>query len=545
MDEFSGMNYRDLQKLAKTAGVKANLPKAELLQALRDHAANASILTDDEDPPIEDIPQSDKKERNSEGKLNTTFDKESTDDNKEGEDVLNRTFDKDEDSVTNQPRRSSTRRLTTEKVETARVANETKNSPAPRKRSSVNNQKDPEPMSIPAVTSEKKKTPSRKSTPNARRISQIINERARTPRTSSAGKIVKPKGKFTPKVSTPRSAVKASATKNNTPGSKKKAVGGTNIPRFVKYARKVPDFSKIHAKEFNKMESLDQYMDKKKKRIENTIEDQRIQKAKQLGDEHNKLMEKMRARAGFVPSVTSTSKLNFNFGGTKTPGKGEPFKFTASAAPAQGTSKSAHDEKVQAVKKKPERAQIDVKNTTKSKRARVVKPVPTPANKAPGTATKSIKTKEIVPKAQVNPASAVKAKPIKNEKAKVEMTPARAAGGVGKATKVTPSRTGGKAVPRTPASVALGNITNRSVNCAPTPGSSRKQNAFDLKASLAKPLGYKPHTGKLPTFGEKKKVTELRNVTTKDVMDRARNIIKGVRMNKRAALLLQNRNIAE
>ena len=48
MDEFSKMNYRDLQKLAKTAGVKANLPKAELLKALRDHAAHASLLSDDE-----------------------------------------------------------------------------------------------------------------------------------------------------------------------------------------------------------------------------------------------------------------------------------------------------------------------------------------------------------------------------------------------------------------------------------------------------------------------------------------------------------------
>ena len=41
------------------------------------------------------------------------------------------------------------------------------------------------------------------------------------------------------------------------------------------------------------------------------------------------------------------------------------------------------------------------------------------------------------------------------------------------------------------------------------------------------------------------KVTEMRNVTAKDLMDRTRNIIKGVRMNKRAALMLQNRNIDE
>ena len=37
----------------------------------------------------------------------------------------------------------------------------------------------------------------------------------------------------------------------------------------------------------------------------------------------------------------------------------------------------------------------------------------------------------------------------------------------------------------------------------------------------------------------------MRNVTAKDLMDRTRNIIKGVRMNKRAALMLQNRNIDE
>ena len=34
MSSFAGMNYRDLQKLAKTAGVKANLPKADLIKAL-------------------------------------------------------------------------------------------------------------------------------------------------------------------------------------------------------------------------------------------------------------------------------------------------------------------------------------------------------------------------------------------------------------------------------------------------------------------------------------------------------------------------------
>ena len=37
----------------------------------------------------------------------------------------------------------------------------------------------------------------------------------------------------------------------------------------------------------------------------------------------------------------------------------------------------------------------------------------------------------------------------------------------------------------------------------------------------------------------------MRSVATKDVIERTRNIIKGVRMNKRAALMMQNRNIDE
>ena len=45
---------------------------------------------------------------------------------------------------------------------------------------------------------------------------------------------------------------------------------GTNIPRFVKFARKAPDFTKLHEKQFKKMEGLDSYLEKVEKRSEVT-----------------------------------------------------------------------------------------------------------------------------------------------------------------------------------------------------------------------------------------------------------------------------------
>ena len=48
-DSFKTMSYRDLQKLAKTAGVKANLPKADLIRALEGNASSLDEESADED----------------------------------------------------------------------------------------------------------------------------------------------------------------------------------------------------------------------------------------------------------------------------------------------------------------------------------------------------------------------------------------------------------------------------------------------------------------------------------------------------------------
>ena len=171
---------------------------------------------------------------------------------------MNVTFEKEEDQ-TKDKRRSSVRLLSADNLLKENIAKETENSPALRKSSSK--AKEPEPVLVP--------TPKRKSVgAGAKRVSEL-KERSNTPRISR-GRISKP---GTPKCPTPRGIASA---KKPTPGSKKKTLPGTNIPRFMKYARKVPDFSKLHERQFKKMESLDQVMEKKNKRIESNVEDQRV-----------------------------------------------------------------------------------------------------------------------------------------------------------------------------------------------------------------------------------------------------------------------------
>ena len=50
--------------------------------------------------------------------------------------------------------------------------------------------------------------------------------------------------------------------------------------------KKVPDFAKLHAKEFGKMDSIDVYLSKKKDRSARSVAKERFEKAREITREH-------------------------------------------------------------------------------------------------------------------------------------------------------------------------------------------------------------------------------------------------------------------
>ena len=89
MEDLQNLKYKDLQKLAKAAGIKANSPKAELIKALQE-ADGQNNIADDEEPQTITEPEilGDNVDVEVQNKINETFEKENS--------VLNVTFDKED-----------------------------------------------------------------------------------------------------------------------------------------------------------------------------------------------------------------------------------------------------------------------------------------------------------------------------------------------------------------------------------------------------------------------------------------------------------------
>ncbi|XP_020602941.1 nucleolar and spindle-associated protein 1-like [Orbicella faveolata] len=280
------------------------------------------------------------------------------------------------------------------------------------------------------------------------------------------------------------------------------------IPRFVQFlnkdssavqTNKTPDakWNKIHQSQFEKMDSIDIYLEKKRKRMEGF--NQPLKRAKSTGA--TRKSQGKPAEVTFKPTVTSLDKSStFVFGSPVAkpffqPGNRQTRVTIATAAATSGKK-------------------------LKLKSPKIFKPI------FSGTADNEGK-----PKTPVARKSFAATTTTGEKRPKTPANPAR------KSMAVTPFR-----------------FLPANIPAAPTPTPKKK---FDLQASLAKPLPYKPHTGKLkpissykeeckPTISEAKLKSHKIDVKNVKVVSREERRKRGLknRENKRATTMNRRRGLA-
>jgi len=253
------------------------------------------------------------------------------------------------------------------------------------------------------------------------------------------------------------------------------------IPRFVEFAHSKKTTTKLgKVPDFAKLHKKQM---EKMESLTDTVTKQ-LDRAKALTNDHKDLMKRMNERK--TPGKTPAAKKSEK----KTPGKFVPTTLTTAKLNLNfgGTNPTG----------------APVKFSAKPGTASIAKVVPRPRKDPKSITTMGKKAEKKTPIAARRRVSEVK-------KGVVDSVDSRQ-------------------------KPALVNITNSSI--VGTPGKK-----FDLKASLAKGLSYKPHKGKLaPLMG---KQTEAKGSNTPQVESKQRQmaVIKGVRLNKRAELMMKNRQI--
>ena len=385
-EELNALAYRQLQKLAKQNGVKANLPKKSLIAAILEaksgdnetpvKAAENGVDSSDEIDASEtstassiataEEPKESEKENLETVSKKITSPLATKDDAPKDESVELLFVDEpksdkpmDVDSEAAKPSRDSlasippSRRnsrlsrlfdkeaFDKEAAKVSRLAQQVLDSP--RRRSSILNLTPVGKNQTASAINSPLVPPTPKSgnvdSPLAKPISSIKNV-ASKPTTSP---LLKSAVKATPLNKRP--SLSKTATKNTTakkvtlkadlvktPGSITKAKDRltTGIPR----PRKVPDFAKMHAKQFSKMDTLGQYLDKKKERMAAMTPGAK----KQAQSNTKPVAQATRKSPRNLNIVTDLAKTSFNFtkkdtattkSSTATASTSKPFVFSA------------------------------------------------------------------------------------------------------------------------------------------------------------------------------------------------------------------------
>ncbi|KAK6180759.1 hypothetical protein SNE40_008753 [Patella caerulea] len=616
------MKYSELQKLAKSCGIKANMKIEKLIKALDEYyskdknhtslcntsssscSTNSTSSTEQEESEKENSPVSKRKQKTKRGKGKKSETETDTSEN-----------EKKSDKPVSKGRRTRKTRNTDEAEQIKGNIKDQIATPVglkkkpllstPGMKSPFSTLKSPIPARIlPGTPGIRKSTPSslksrralpsvpanRKSSVSGRKSADIketvkaqkrkrsgsetrkssteddkseepVSKCRRSSSTSSAKTTPQPSTsvKSTPKQSSPgvKSLIKAmdglssdemkasllqaldkKVKENPTKRESADSTSSSNIPRFTAFMAKkneekksggsTPDWKKIHKKEFSRWDSIDVYMEKKRKRAECLTGS--LYKAQKLLEETQSAVNKLKntktpkitkpikpdgARSSFQspkvfrPSAISTQNLNLKFGSKKTPQKSTPKPTTSKTITPKPTASKTITPKPTASKK----------ITPKSTASKTITPRPNTMNPP---------TKTITPKTRATPVSNVKgqSKALNSRtsfKPTTTPTVTKRQSKPFSATKIKsisrPAR------PVSPSKVISENSLNISsvqssvhkrksfgeglakgatpynfsgvLNTSAIMNSSMKKPAFDLRASLSKPLSWKPHKGKL------------------------------------------------
>ncbi|XP_036591476.1 nucleolar and spindle-associated protein 1 isoform X2 [Trichosurus vulpecula] len=245
---------------------------------------------------------------------------------------------------------------------------------------------------------------------------------------------------------------------------------GLSKPKKKKTIFTTPNFKKIHEAHFKEMESIDKYIDRKKKRMEvlnNSVKELRIlaKKANLTGTPHSN-------------SKKSSSKRVMS----PVPQRGRPSSTFTPVSPRRSLRKSLGTANRSILCQKPFKPSTLSTNKMNVRFSEATQDnehkrslTKTPARKSP-----YVSMLDTEPKCQT---VLVKNKEKEASQAKAEHTPA-----------VTPFKFTAEAV-QTPV--------------------SNKKPVFDLKASLSRPLRYEPHKGRLKPWGEPKENIALNETTNR------------------------------
>nr|ACO10832.1 Nucleolar and spindle-associated protein 1 [Caligus rogercresseyi] len=451
-EDLSEMPYRDLQKRAKAAGIKANLPKQALIQELESHLA---------------AQKDDKKEEKVRHEETLSIRK-----------AKNVSFAIQEVSEMNEETKDEAPQVT----------------PQDNKENPVESESSPEPKCFLDFVSERRKKrkagddeASQKKKKKDEEVPPSKKRSLLTPLTPNRSRLEENKNRrvSTPKEQPLQNKIPQSNTKNKASSSHKKPeLTSSRIPRS-----KMPDFAKLHARQFEKMENLETYLNKRK---------------------------------GATPSNKGASGITVMRSSPRLSNKKPPTLVVSS--PHQ-TSMKKSTLRITSSPRLSIKKQI-TETAASSPRLSIKKKLPFGTAASPRVAQKKPPPFGVTASPRVAHRVSSLKKPTPSINKKVPFS-----------SQIPTSFQFGSSLKKPEALFTFSASPNKSLN-----SSLAKRNPFDLKQSLAQPLKFKPHTGKIKKWVDKtnERKAAFKAKSSKDASLKSITI-KGVRMNRRAELMFQRR----